>query len=287
MTLRDHLKSGRARLVAAGIHPSEAARDAALLARHALGWDAATLLMRDPDPAPPEFEAAFASLLDRRMHREPVAYIRGEQEFWGRAFAVSPAVLIPRPETELIIDEALAHLRPPAPPHSHTLICDIGTGSGCLAVTLAVERSHAHVVATDISADALSVARANAERHGVAGRIEFRKGSYLAGATGRFDLIVANPPYITDADYSALAPEVRDFEPKLALAAGPDGLRDIRDTLTLAAAALAPSGVLLMEIGYTQAPSVRSLVSAIPALTLREIVEDLQHIPRIVVAQHL
>ena len=246
MTIRDHLRAARRRLEAAGIEPSEAARDAALLARHVLGWDAAALLTHEPDPAPEGFEPAFAALLERRARREPVAYLRGVQEFWGRDFMVSPAVLIPRPETELIVEEALRLPAPgsrlPAPGSRLPSFLDIGTGSGCLAVTLAAELPGARVVATDISRAALDVARANAARHGVADRVEFREGSYLAGATGPFDVIVSNPPYITDADYASLAPEVRTFEPAEALASGPDGLRDIREILTRAPAALAPGG---------------------------------------------
>ncbi len=152
-------------------------------------------------------------------------------------------------------------------------------------MTLAAELPDARVVATDISRAALDVARANAARHGVAGRIEFREGAYLAGAAGPFDLVVSNPPYITDADYETLAPEVRSFEPAMALASGPDGLRDIREILALAPAALAPGGVLLMEIGYGQADALRAAIADIPALTLLRIREDLQGIPRTVVAR--
>jgi release factor glutamine methyltransferase len=139
-------------------------------------------------------------------------------------------------------------------------------------------------VATDLSGAALDVARANAARHAVADRIEFREGAYLAGASGPFDLIVSNPPYITESDYASLAPEVRSFEPALALASGPDGLRDIREILVLAGTALAPGGVLLMEIGYGQDAALHGLVAAVPSLRLLRIRNDLQGIPRTVVA---
>jgi release factor glutamine methyltransferase len=271
------MTAAKARLVAAGIEPSEAARDVLFLAMHATGWDRATVHSRDIDPPPPGFEAAYAAAIDRRTQREPIAYITGVQEFWNRDFAVSPAVLIPRPETELIIEEALSLV--------FATVADIGTGSGCLAVTLAAEFPRAQVVATDISAAALTVARANAERHGVANRIEFRETRYLDGVTGPFDLIVSNPPYVTDGEFEGLAPEVRDAEPRSALTAGADGLNDIREVLQQAAVRLTPGGTLLMEIGYNQANAVTELVSANPSLTLRRISADLQAIPRIVVAQ--
>lgn len=279
MTLRQRITAAKARLVAAGIEPSEAARDILLLARHVLGWDRATLHARDSDPPPAGFDAAYEAAIERRTHREPIAYITGVQEFWNRDFVVSPAVLIPRPETELIIEEALSTVFGRA--------ADVGTGSGCLAVTLAAEVPRARIVATDISAPALEVARANARRHGVADRVEFREARYLEGIDGPFDLIVSNPPYVTDDEYAALAPEVHDFEPRSALAAGPDGLNDIREVLSAAAGALRSGGVLLMEIGHGQADAVQALVASTPSLSLIRISPDLQGIPRIVVAQRL
>lgn len=281
MTLRDHVTAARARLVAAGIDPAEASRDAVLLGRHVLAWDAAAWLTREIDPAPPGFEASFAGLVERRAAREPVAYIRGVQEFWGREFLVTPAVLIPRPESELIIESALAYI---GETHGRA-VCDIGTGSGCLAITLAAERPAARIVATDVSEAALGVARANATRLGVSDRIAFRAGAYLAGAEGPFDMIVSNPPYVTEREYATLAPEVRAFEPTAAFTAGPDGLRDIRHIVSLSAGALAPGGVLIMEIGHDQAEAVRSLVAPANPLRLVDIRRDLQGIPRTLIAQ--
>ena len=277
MTLRQHLTAAKATLVAAGIEPSEAARDVLLLARHVLGWDRATIHTRDSDPPPGDFIGAFQRLIDRRARREPIAYITGVQEFWNRDFAVSPAVLIPRPETELIIEEALSMV--------FATVADIGTGSGCLAVTLAAECRRARVVASDISRPALAMAQANAERHAVADRIEFRETRYLDGITGPFDLIVSNPPYVTNDEYATLAPEVREFEPRTALTAGPDGLDDVRAVLACAVEKLDRGGMLLMEIGYGQAQAVRSLILGTPAMTLIRISSDLQAIPRIVIAQ--
>ncbi len=279
MTLREHLTAAKSRLVPAGIESTEAARDAQLLAMHVLGWDRATLFARDADPPPRHFPGAYALLIERRARREPVAYIRGVQEFWNRDFTVSRTVLIPRPETELIVEEALSC--------AFALAADIGTGSGCLAVTLAAEVPQSRIVATDISAGALEAAQANAARHKVADRIDFRRTRYLDGAPGPFDLIVANPPYVTDDEYKGLAPEVRDYEPPTALEAGVDGLRDMREIVASAAGALAPGGILLMEIGYNQADAVRELVAGIRSLALTKISADLQGIPRVAVIQQL
>jgi release factor glutamine methyltransferase len=277
MTLRQIITAAKARLAAAGIEPSEAARDALLLAMHATGWDRATLHARDTDPPPAGFEAAYLPAIERRARREPVAYIVGVQEFWNRDFAVSPAVLIPRPETELIVEEALSMV--------FATVADIGTGSGCLAVTLAAESPRSRVVATDISAEALAVARANATRHGVAERIDFRETRYLDGVAGPFDLIVSNPPYVTDGEYAGLAPEVRDAEPRSALTAGADGLDDIRQVLQTAGTMLVPGGLLLMEIGHSQSGAVTELIASQGPLTLLRISQDLQRIPRVAVAQ--
>lgn len=276
MTLRQHITAAKAHLVAAGVEMSEAARDALLLAMHTTGWDRATLHSRDIEPPPAGFEPAYASAIERRTKREPIAYIIGVQEFWNRDFAVSPAVLIPRPETELILEEAMSMV--------FATVADIGTGSGCLAVTIAAEFPRTRVVATDISQTALAVARANAQRHGVADRIDFTHTRYLDGVTGPFDLIVSNPPYVTDGEYAQLAPEVHDFEPRTALTAGPDGLDDIREVLACAATKLRPGGLLLMEIGFGQAQGISDLVDA-SSLALLRISRDLQAIPRVVVAQ--
>ena len=277
MTLRQHLTAAKARLVAAGVEPSEAARDVLYLAMHVLGWDRATVHARDIDPPPATFAGSYHAAIERRTRREPVAYITGGQEFWGRDFAVSPAVLIPRPETELIIEEAMSM--------AFATVADIGTGSGCLAVTIAAEFPRARVVATDISGPALAVARANALQHGVADRIEFKETRYLDGIAGPFDLIVSNPPYVTESDYEGLAPEVREAEPRSALTAGADGLADIRQVLQSAATMLAPGGRLLMEIGHQQAEALTALVAATPRLQLIDIRNDLQRIPRMAIIE--
>jgi release factor glutamine methyltransferase len=186
-SLRSAAAAAAARLHAAGLGLDDARRDAVLLARTALGWDAAAWLVRQHDPAPAAFSDRFESMLARRVLREPMAHIIGEREFYGRTFIVSPDVLVPRPETEFVVEAALAGQAPGT-------VVDIGTGSGCLAVTLALEWAGARIVATDISESALRMAHRNAERHGVAQRIEFRPGALLAGFSGIADLIVSNPP---------------------------------------------------------------------------------------------
>jgi len=277
VTLRQHLTAAKGRLVAAGIEPAEAARDVLLLAMHTLGWDRASLHARDTDAPPEGFAAAYEAAIARRSRREPIAYITGVQEFWNRDFAVSSAVLIPRPETELIVEEAMSM--------AFVTVADVGTGSGCLAVTLAAECPRTRVVATDISAPALAVAHANARRHGVEQRVEFRETRYLDGIDGPFDLIVSNPPYITDDEYQALAPEVRDAEPRSALTAGADGLDDIRGVLKAALRCLAPTGRLLLEMGHQHAGPVSALVEAEAGLRLIDIRQDLQGIPRMAIIE--
>lgn len=294
MRLRDLVDGARRRLEAAGIPRREAALDAELLARDVLGWDRATWIARrdDDERAVDErtvathgrgaFVASFEALVARRAKREPVAYIRGTQEFYGREFLVGPGVLIPRPETELVVDVVKDVLQGFALPR----IADIGTGSGCIAVTLAAEMAGARLVATDVSPDALTIARGNAEAHGVTGRITFVDTAYLDGASGPFDVIAANPPYVRAVDAAALQPEVRDYEPALALFAGDDGLRDIAPIAAAAARTLAGGGALVMEIGAGQADDVLRLVAeaGLMEATMRH---DLQGIPRVVVAFRL
>ncbi len=284
MNLRDRIAAARARLAAAGIDSGEAGRDAVLLARHVLGWDRAKMLTNDEDTPDQDFLDRFDAMIERRARREPVAYIRGVQEFWGRDFLVNASVLIPRPETELIIEEFLARLPIDAPARPRR-VADIGTGSGCLAVTAAAERPYVEVIATDISGPALRVARENAERYGVSDRIAFRESAYLIGATGVFDFILANPPYVTESEYQALQPEVREYEPASALVAGEDGFRDIRQIVDLGTAYLVPGGTMLIEIGYQQADAVVDLVMSYPALRLADISNDLQNIPRVAVIE--
>jgi release factor glutamine methyltransferase len=280
LLLADALARARTRLIAAGIEPGEAAVDVDVYARTILGWDKATLLANLRDPAPRSLEPRFSEWIERREHREPTAYIVGFREFCGRPFVVTAAVLVPRPETEFIVEEALAILRRVRAPR----IADIGTGSGILAVTLAAEVPSATVVATDLSSDALRVARQNAEHHGVAARITFLRTSYLQDVAGTFDVIVANPPYVRDGDRPGLSRDVQ-HEPAVALFGGPDGLRDVNGALDAAVQKLAPGGWFVMEFGYGQEDDVTRLIEARSSLRLDRVREDLQGIPRTAVVQ--
>ena len=282
MTLQEILAAARDRLVEAGIAADEAAIDVDLYARTILGWDRARLLAEHRSPPPAQLEPRFSQFIERRTRHEPSAYITGSREFWGLDFAVTPAVLIPRPETEFIVEESLALLRPIAGPR----IADIGTGSGNIAVSLAHERQDAHVIATDVSGDALAVALTNAERHGVADRIEFVSASYLGGVEQDFDLIAANPPYVRDRDRPALGRPVR-HEPEVALFGGDSGLRDIAGVLDTASVKLRPGGWLVMEFGFGQEDDVRALVDARPTLRLERFRADLQGLARTAIIQRM
>lgn len=274
------IRQARAQMIAAGIPPGEAGLDAELLARHVLGCDRAALVARLAEPPPAGFRERYAAVVARRQRREPMAYIVGAQEFWGRDFHVGPGVLIPRPETELLVEEALAWLALQAP--ATIRILDVGTGSGCLAVTLALDAPGTQVEATDISEAALAVAKGNAERLGAP--VRFHHGALLAGAQGPFDLIVSNPPYVARREHAALQSEVRDFEPATALVGGEDGLEIVRALVEDAGAALRLGGRLLMEIGHGQAAAVDQVVRASGQFELVGIRPDLQGIPRTVVA---
>jgi release factor glutamine methyltransferase len=204
----------------------------------------------------PQQAACFAAWLERRQTGEPVAYLLGYREFWSLELEVTPDTLIPRPETELLVELALQRL----PGHAALQIADLGTGSGAIALALAVERPHAHVVATDSSPTALAVARRNAQHLGIA-NIEFRQGDWCAALTGeRFDLIAANPPYIAVADPGWQEGALR-FEPSVALVAGMDGLDALRVIIAQAPYCLKPGGWLLVEHGYDQGETVPLLLS--------------------------
>ena len=283
MPLFSKLGKARDRLIEAGISADQASLDVDLYARTILGWDRAKLLTERHASVPPVLEPTFSEWIARRARREPSAYIVGVREFWGLDFAVTPAVLIPRPETELIIEEVLALLRSGA---RAARIADIGTGSGCLAITIAGEVQGCRLVASDLSHSVLDVARANAERHGVVDRIEFVCTSYLDGVIGSFDLIVANPPYVKDGDTPGLAASVR-YEPQVALLGGADGLRNVGGVLETARQKLTPGGWLIMEFGYGQEAALHEMVSAVHPLHLDHVRTDLQGIARTAVIQAL
>jgi len=240
-------------LRARGIDPI----DARALLEHALGVDAAYLAARPELALSAARQARFERLLERRRAGEPVAYLVGRREFFSLEFAVTPAVLIPRPETELLVEQAVERL----PADAASTVLDLGTGSGCIAIALARERPRARVTAVDRSAAALTVARRNAGRLS-ASNVEFVRSDWFAAlAPGAFDLIVANPPYIADADPCLASGDAR-FEPRAALAGGADGLDRIRDIVARAPAWLDPGGWLLFEHGYDQAQACRNLLDA-------------------------
>ena len=273
--------AARERLIRAGIPPDQAGIDAEVLVRHVLGWDRAKYLASRHEPLPSTASFPFEAALAERERRVPVAYITGHREFWGLDFDVSPAVLIPRPESELIVEAALTFL---SDAEARLRIADVGTGSGCLAVSLAYERPHATLLATDVSEDALAIARRNAERHGVSGRIRFARTSFLTDIQGSFDLIVANPPYVPRSHQATLSPDVRDHEPAVALfGRGEDGLDDVRELLGQSATRLAPSGRVMMEFGYGQGDAVRAGAER-AGLDIVDILRDLQGYERTLIA---
>jgi release factor glutamine methyltransferase len=278
-SVHDRLVEARQIFVRAGIDADEAALDAEVLARHVLRWDRATLVARWPEAAPESFDERFQTLITRRASREPVAYIIGHREFWDLEFEVTPDVLIPRPETELIIEETLRYARERCAPRE---IVDVGTGSGCIAIALARELPSAHITATDISIGALDVARRNAERHGVAQRIRLVNAD-LVDDVAPADLIVSNPPYIPAGDAASLQPEVAQHEPAAALFGGPgDGLELVRRLLASAAAHLADEGRLMIEFGFGQEAPLREAARDAGWQVVR-ICNDLQAIPRVAV----
>ena len=276
--LHERLTDAKRSLVQAGIPEAEAALDAELLARHVLECDRATLLTRSRDAIPSAFDRLYQALVARRVAREPIAYILGRREFWGLDFEVTSEVLIPRPETELIVEEALAVA-------SRTLtrrVIDVGTGSGCLAVALAIEFPSARVFATDISPGALEVAARNAERHKVAGRVTLVQSDLLAGVEGPAQVVVSNPPYVPEGERHEIQPEVGRYEPATALYAGADGLAVIRRLLALAPRCLAQDGCLVVEFGFGQDAAVRAAAADAGWRVVR-VRADLQRIPRVAV----
>lgn len=262
----------------------EARREASSLLSFVLGKDRTFLISHAEDLVDDECLDQFREFVERRAAGEPLQYITGVQDFYGREFRVTRDVLIPRPETELLVEAALELTK-----HDGAFICDVGTGSGCIAVTLLCEIANARAVAVDKSSAALEIAKRNAATHSVADRAEFVVSDCFDALDPReyqFDLIVSNPPYVSEAALSGLQREVRDHEPLVALSPGPDGLSVIRRLLADAPAYLKPNGYLLMEIGFDQGEKVRSLIDE-SAWTLLEVRPDLQCIPRIVVLQRL
>jgi release factor glutamine methyltransferase len=277
------LERGSSELRDAGV--PEARFEAELLLRHALGCTREALYARLQEPAGAEAAGHYFQLLERRRGRVPIQHILGSQEFYGLSFRVTPSVLIPRPETEGVVEQTIAELSLRA--KGEPRIADVGCGSGCIAIAIAKARPEAKLFAIDASPAALAVARENAAAHGVENRILFLQGDLLEPILGRgetLDLVVSNPPYVVDAEIEELAPEVREHEPRMALAGGVDGLAAITRLLAAAGAALGDGGSLVMEIGKGQDREVAKRVNS-AGLELLRIVPDLAGIPRVVVAR--
>jgi release factor glutamine methyltransferase len=256
--------------------------DAEVLLAHVLEQDRAWLYAHPEYVLAPDQLGDYRTLIARRAKREPVAYLTGHKEFFGLDFAVTRGVLIPRPETERLVEIALQILETGVRSEA-TAIADVGTGSGAIAIALATHVPTAHVIATDVSATALTIARHNAIRHGVAGRVECLQGDLLVPLKGPFHLIVANLPYLSQADLAAAPPEVARWEPCLALEGGPDGLAAIRRLLATAASRLHPAGALLAEIGAGQGAGVFALADQYFPRATVEIAQDYAGLDRVLV----
>ena len=279
MSVGDAVGWGATALDESDIRSTSSRADAMLILRHVMHLSAAQLQVEWERQLTMEQTQQYNALLRRRQLGEPLQYILGAQDFFGLPFCVTPAVLIPRPETEHLVEAALGRLSDAERPH----ILDVGTGSGAIAVALAHNLPAAHVTAVDISAKALEIAAHNAQQNGVADRIRFKESDLLAAVEGeRFHAIVSNPPYIATGERKKLPVEVRDYEPEQALFAGKSGLDIIQRLVAAAPAALVAGGWLFMEIGYNQRDAVAALLQGWTAV---EFVADLQGIPRVAIGQ--
>ena len=264
----------------------EAPLEAELLVRHVAGLDRAALYASPERKLTTAQARSLLGLTARRLRREPLPYILGDWEFRGLSFRVTPAVMVPRPETETLVEEALAW-RERRPDEGSLTVVDVGTGSGCIAVSLAARLPNDKVIAVDVSTDALAVAAENAGRHGVGGRVRLLESDLLSDVTEQVDLIVANLPYIPDAEVPSLQPEVRDYEPPIALGGGPDGLALIRRLLRQARARLSRHGTVMLEINPPQSATLPDEVRAMfPGADVR-VVQDLAGLDRVVVIDFL
>jgi release factor glutamine methyltransferase len=278
VTLQDWIQNAEARL-RAGPHPERARRDAETLVLHLIHRDRAFLVTDPHSELSAEGAVCYYASIERRLAGEPIQYIVGETEFYGLPFQVNRDVLIPRPETEHLVEKVVSL----AAEFERPRIVDVGTGSGAIAVALACKLAGASITAIDISAPALAVARVNTERNGVGGHIRILEGNLLAPVAGsQFDIVVSNPPYVAESDRESLAVEVRDYEPAVALFAG-SGLDVYRRLIPEARVALAPSGFLALEIGCGQDSAVAGLLAE-SGFEQIEFTADLRGIPRVVYA---
>jgi release factor glutamine methyltransferase len=279
-SIRSAITEGARALDAAGVN--EARKEAASLMGYALGSDRTFVIAHAEDELSELHLQSFRRLITRRAQREPLQYLTGHQEFFNLDFEVTPDVLIPRAETEIIVEAALDVCRDVRTP----FIADIGTGSGCIVVSLLHELSHARAIATDLSLNALRVAQRNAKQHNVNDRLTLVQADGFAPARDghQFSLIVSNPPYVTEHEFVELQPEVRDYEPRTALVSGEDGLSHIRQLLHGAPAHLQRSGYFIFEIGFGQNDAVAGLIDQ-ELWSVIEVRKDLQNIPRTFVLQ--
>lgn len=283
MTLREAIQAAAGQLVRDPYLSDSARRDAEQLLQHRLNLTRAALLSNSTRSLAPEELRDYESLVARRLLHEPVQYITGVQEFYGLPFRVTPAVLIPRPETEHLVEAVLERL----PNDRPVTIADIGTGSGAIALALAAHLPQAAITAIDLSPSALEVAKMNAQTLGFSSRVRFLISNLLASLTASekragFDAIVSNPPYIPIADAPELHPQVREYEPSAALFAGRDGLEIYRDLVPQAFEALKPGGLLALEIGHGQKEALSILLAGWKHVIF---VDDLQAIPRVALAR--
>jgi len=279
-TVAGAVDRGRARLAAVGIEA--AGLEACVLFEHAAGFDRAALLARGPEAVEPEAARRYDFFLGERTRRIPLAYLTGEREFWSLRLRVDSRVLVPRPETETLVEAALDRISPGA------RVADVGTGSGAVVIALARELGAGAFIGTDRCAGAIEVARANAAEHGLSRSIEFLEGDLLVPLCtlpGLFDAIVSNPPYIPTAELRDLQPEVRDFEPRAALDGGSDGLDLIGRLIAGAPPLLRRGGWLLLEMGAGQADPVRSLLQRTGGYDEISTRRDLAGIERVVAAR--
>jgi release factor glutamine methyltransferase len=290
--VRTALKQGLARLRNA--HVPSFTLAAELLLLHVLGRDRTWLYVHPEEQVSPANVEHFFALIARRAAGEPTQHLTGKQEFWGLEFQVTPDVLIPRPETEHLIEVALDRLavrefragRKQALTGEGLQIADVGTGSGCIAIALARELPAATINASDISPAALVVAQRNALRHNVTDRVQFLEGNLLDMVATQFNLIVSNPPYVGRQEVDTLTREVREHEPEIALYGGEEGYEFYADLITQAAAHLKHGGILVLELGHNSLPAVQPLLDA-PAWTNVGVTNDLAGIPRVIAAERL
>ena len=278
MNVADALAYAAATLEAAGV--AESRRETSSLLTFVLARPGSFLFAHPEYELTADEESRFSEALGRRAKREPFQYITGKQEFYRLDFEVAPGVLIPRPETEILVEAAIQVLASLDRPQ----FLEIGVGSGCISISIFNSVPNSSAIGIDISPAAIAIAERNAEKHGVNERFEIREGNIYAGIDAKFDLIVSNPPYIPDSDIDELQPEVRDFEPHSALAGGISGLDLVSQIVSSAPKYLQPAGSLLMEIGFGQSEAVRELFPA-HVWTSVEFLPDLQGIPRIVAAK--